>query len=244
MDFCKDHLELRDLASQPAISLQLHTESPKSALAVATICLRAATPQRRRTYDTEWTFALFSLFSNHETKILALGPPPACLMSTMMIFIWVMIRSAVNLGYMKDPFVHHFVRKPTKRPPLINRGYFARQTAIDTLIDGFLKAGGDTVKKQIISLGAGFDTRFFQLKSAVRRRPFFFFGGKNLISSPFVQGVASLARYVEVDFPEVVAAKVEIIKATQEVHGVIGTDLQCLPFTLHSSSSSSPPLCC
>ena len=85
----------------------------------------------------------------------------------MMIFIWVMIRSAVNLGYMKDPFVHHFVRKPTKRPPLINRGYFARQTAIDTLIDGFLKAGGDTVKKQIISLGAGFDTRFFQLKASV-----------------------------------------------------------------------------
>jgi hypothetical protein len=31
-------------------------------------------------------------------------------------------RSCVNKGYMKDDYVHHFVRRTTKRAPIINRG--------------------------------------------------------------------------------------------------------------------------
>jgi hypothetical protein len=31
-------------------------------------------------------------------------------------------RSAVRLGYVNDPFISYFVRKPQRRSPLINRG--------------------------------------------------------------------------------------------------------------------------
>jgi hypothetical protein len=31
-------------------------------------------------------------------------------------------RSCVELGYFQDDFVRHFVRRPQRRPPLINRG--------------------------------------------------------------------------------------------------------------------------
>lgn len=31
-------------------------------------------------------------------------------------------RSCTRLGYFQDDFVQHFVRRPSRRPPLINRG--------------------------------------------------------------------------------------------------------------------------
>ena len=31
-------------------------------------------------------------------------------------------RSCVNAGYFSDPFVKHFVRRPARRSPVINRG--------------------------------------------------------------------------------------------------------------------------
>ena len=31
-------------------------------------------------------------------------------------------RSAVNLGYFKDPFVQFFAKRPIRRSPIINRG--------------------------------------------------------------------------------------------------------------------------
>jgi len=33
-------------------------------------------------------------------------------------------RSAVDLGYLDDPFVKYFVKRPSRRPPLINRGSY------------------------------------------------------------------------------------------------------------------------
>lgn len=35
-------------------------------------------------------------------------------------------RSAVALGYFNDPFLRHFVTKPSRRTLLINRGYYIR----------------------------------------------------------------------------------------------------------------------
>jgi O-methyltransferase involved in polyketide biosynthesis len=58
-----------------------------------------------------------------------------------------------------------FVRKPSRRSPLINRGYYARVAAVQTLVSQFL----DHVKgnkAQIVSLGAGFDTTYFRMKNA------------------------------------------------------------------------------
>ncbi|KAI8545478.1 hypothetical protein RHMOL_Rhmol07G0042900 [Rhododendron molle] len=77
--------------------------------------------------------------------------------------------SCVKKGYMKDNYVHLFVRKPVRRAPIINRGYFARWAAFRQLLHQFLGCEKDNdkrgpTKKQILSLGAGFDTTFFQLQ--------------------------------------------------------------------------------
>ena len=75
--------------------------------------------------------------------------------------------SAANLGYVSDPFLGAFVRKPARRSPLINRGYYARVAAIQCIIQQFIDTahvdGGGRV--QVVSLGAGFDTTFFRLKN-------------------------------------------------------------------------------
>lgn len=78
--------------------------------------------------------------------------------------------SAVNLGYLDDPFASYFVSGPgTRRLPIINRGTYTRTTALDILIDAFLShanpAAPGEQTKQIISLGAGTDTRYFRLRA-------------------------------------------------------------------------------
>jgi len=105
-------------------------------------------------------------------------------------------RSAVQLGYMEDHFLHHFVKTPTRRPPIINRGiaawqlacvspntshsvscncalastgYFARHYLIERLVQAFLDMTDGPV--QLLTLGAGFDTRPFRYKVNVFALP-------------------------------------------------------------------------
>ncbi|KAL3137929.1 hypothetical protein ABBQ38_005176 [Trebouxia sp. C0009 RCD-2024] len=77
--------------------------------------------------------------------------------------------SCVKLGYCRDDYLQHFVRKSSRRSPLINRGYYSRQAALGRLLKQFLeisqnKQSGPT---QILSLGAGFDTTWFRLQVTV-----------------------------------------------------------------------------
>ncbi|KAK2768233.1 carboxy methyl transferase for protein phosphatase 2A [Arachnomyces sp. PD_36] len=77
--------------------------------------------------------------------------------------------SAVELGYLEDPFASALTANgpSSRRYPIINRGTFVRTTAIDELVSRFLNSGGsDGVRKQMISLGAGSDTRVFRLFSS------------------------------------------------------------------------------
>ncbi|XP_042430623.1 leucine carboxyl methyltransferase 1 homolog isoform X1 [Zingiber officinale] len=102
--------------------------------------------------------------------------------------------SCVKKGYMKDEYVHLFVRRPVRRAPIINRGYYARWAALRKLLLQFLKTERKTSddnhsKKQILSLGAGFDTTYFQLLD---------------------EGMAPHL-YVELDFKEVTSKKAAII---------------------------------
>jgi [phosphatase 2A protein]-leucine-carboxy methyltransferase len=46
-----------------------------------------------------------------------------------------------------------------RKPPLINVGTHHRTMALDLVVDRFLKEGG----KQVVSLGAGSDTRFWRI---------------------------------------------------------------------------------
>ncbi|KAK9815129.1 hypothetical protein WJX73_008299 [Symbiochloris irregularis] len=104
--------------------------------------------------------------------------------------------SCVQRGYFQDRFLQYFVRKATRRAPLINRGYFTRFSALQQLIQRFLTVPGQL---QIISLGAGYDTTWFRLME---------------------QGSAP-AHCFEVDFPEVTQRKAAIIGAQPELKRVL-----------------------
>ncbi|XP_059633844.1 leucine carboxyl methyltransferase 1 homolog isoform X1 [Cornus florida] len=113
--------------------------------------------------------------------------------------------SCVKKGYMKDDYIYLFVRRPVRRSPIINRGYFARWAALRKLLVQFLNCDKDTdekghTKKQILSLGAGFDTTFFQLQG---------------------EGQAPHL-YVELDFKEVTSKKAALIETCSLLRDKIG----------------------
>ncbi|OWM90811.1 hypothetical protein CDL15_Pgr011571 [Punica granatum] len=113
-------------------------------------------------------------------------------------------RSCVKKGYMKDDYIHLFVRRPVRRSPIINRGYFARWAALRKLLYQFLDSETEEkipLKKQILSLGAGFDTMYFQLKDEGR--------------APHL--------YVELDFKEVTSKKAAIIETSSQLREKLGT---------------------
>jgi len=107
--------------------------------------------------------------------------------------------SAVNLGYLQDPFAKYLCAStdgslPIRRYPIMNRGTYVRTTALDRMITLFLDSGSTAHRpptKQIISLGAGTDTRFFRLASSY----------SNIL-------------YHELDFPKVTKTKIDIIQKT------------------------------
>ena len=64
-------------------------------------------------------------------------------------------RSVERLYYANEQhFFRHFVKKPQRRSPLINRGYWLRMKAIDHVVELFLN---ETPAKQkiIVNLGCG-----------------------------------------------------------------------------------------
>jgi Leucine carboxyl methyltransferase len=73
--------------------------------------------------------------------------------------------SAVRKGYLIDRYIaalvpHAHLQQP--RPPLINIGTYLRARGIDDLLDDWFRLAGGR-KVQIVSLGAGSDTRFWRL---------------------------------------------------------------------------------
>ncbi|KAA8520442.1 hypothetical protein F0562_014698 [Nyssa sinensis] len=112
--------------------------------------------------------------------------------------------SCVKKGYMKDDYIHLFVRRPVRRSPIINRGYFARWAAFRKLLYQFLNEKNTDEKghinKQILSLGAGFDTTFFQLQEE----------GK----APYL--------YIELDFKEVTRKKATLIETCSQLRNKVG----------------------
>ncbi|RKP02532.1 hypothetical protein CXG81DRAFT_10697 [Caulochytrium protostelioides] len=96
--------------------------------------------------------------------------------------------SAVTAGYMEDPYAKVFVKRPPRKPPLINRGTYTRTLVLDQLMDAFVArfhAEAPATPVQIVSLGAGSDTRFFR-RAATWPQPFL---------------------YYEIDFPQITGRK-------------------------------------
>jgi tRNA wybutosine-synthesizing protein 4 len=109
-------------------------------------------------------------------------------------------RSAARSGYFADEYLAHFVKKPSRRSGLINRGYYIRVHAVREALRRFIAQHGG--KCQVLSLGAGFDTSFFVLAA---------------------EGV-TCHHYYEMDFPTVVQNKCTIIQHTPELQSLLGVD--------------------
>ncbi|KAL6715211.1 carboxy methyl transferase for protein phosphatase 2A [Lecanora helva] len=113
-------------------------------------------------------------------------------------------KSAVDLGYLDDPFAKYFVSgEGQRRFPIINRGTYVRTKAIDNLVETFVN-NEPTTKKQIISLGAGSDTRFFRLMSRTPDLTGIGYQRPNLV-------------YHEIDFPENTIEKLRPIHCTSDL---------------------------
>ncbi|XP_078514900.1 tRNA wybutosine-synthesizing protein 4 isoform X2 [Lissotriton helveticus] len=109
--------------------------------------------------------------------------------------------SMAALGYFPDDFLSCFVTKKTRRAPLINRGYYIRARAVDQCVRNFLLQTQESCRRQILSLGAGFDSLYFRLKS---------------------DGALKNAVVCEVDFPEVVRRKAALISRTKQLAELVG----------------------
>ncbi|RNA04745.1 leucine carboxyl methyltransferase 1 [Brachionus plicatilis] len=96
---------------------------------------------------------------------------------------------AISKGYWSDPYLKHFcgTHSSEHKPPEISRGYFARVNAIRSRVYKFIELFDNA---QVINLGAGYDTLFFDLTD------------KNF----------NFKKYIEIDFPRIVSSKIRLIR--------------------------------
>uniref|UniRef100_A0A674NKR6 tRNA wybutosine-synthesizing protein 4 n=1 Tax=Takifugu rubripes TaxID=31033 RepID=A0A674NKR6_TAKRU len=113
--------------------------------------------------------------------------------------------SAAAQGYFQDSFLQHFVCKTSRRTPLINRGYYVRWRAVDHCVKTFLHITGNVSRRQIVVLGAGFDSLYFRLHA---------------------DGALDGAVVFEVDFPDVTKRKAALIKGSPTLAEVFGPHLR------------------
>ncbi|KAG4304023.1 hypothetical protein PORY_002546 [Pneumocystis oryctolagi] len=106
-------------------------------------------------------------------------------------------RSAEYFGYpfSKNQYLRAFVKKPKRRSPTINRGYYIRCKAIDTVIQNFLSEK-NTVEKAIINLGCGYDPLPFRYIS---------------------ESTFNNVRFFDIDFPEIIENKKSIAEEDHEL---------------------------
>lgn len=107
---------------------------------------------------------------------------------------------AESLGYFKDPYCALLSKQRRKMFPVINRGTWARVHSIRQIIVRFVTQFREC---NIISLGAGFDSTYWWLKS---------------------QQIESKVTYIEIDYPDVIKKKLEAIKSKPLLKEMITED--------------------
>ncbi|KER22412.1 hypothetical protein T265_09491 [Opisthorchis viverrini] len=124
---------------------------------------------------------------------------------------------AVKRGYWKDPYMRYFCPVATSKPPEISRGYFIRTQAFKAITTLFIKTLG--CECQVVNLGAGSDTLYFQLKDA------------DIVPRKFV----------EVDLLHNVQRKVQLIRSKKLLGEVEEHAAMNLPPQGDSQSKMNPP---
>jgi len=82
--------------------------------------------------------------------------------------------SAASAGYFEDEFLVEFVEKQRRRASLINWGYYLRYKSLEATFEKIVKHFCDKDENfQILSVGAGFDTTFFNVNRYGQNFKFF-----------------------------------------------------------------------
>uniref|UniRef100_A0A3P8ZJF8 tRNA wybutosine-synthesizing protein 4 n=1 Tax=Esox lucius TaxID=8010 RepID=A0A3P8ZJF8_ESOLU len=109
--------------------------------------------------------------------------------------------SAATQGYFLDDYLKHFVCKVYRRAPLINRGYYVRWKAIDHCVKQFLRVTESCPRRQVLTLGAGFDSLYFRLHA---------------------EGALNGLVLFELDFPDVTRRKAALISNSTPLKECLG----------------------
>jgi tRNA wybutosine-synthesizing protein 4 len=126
--------------------------------------------------------------------------------------------SSISLNYFSDPFLPYFIpeRFRKRRSPLINRGYYARFAIFENTIQKFMSTW-PLEKHQIISLGGGWETTYFRMKSEER--------------APYL--------YVEVDLGPIVEQKATMIQSTPALLGCLTNPTFSTPKTTTTTTTTT-----
>ncbi|PBP23270.1 leucine carboxyl methyltransferase [Diplocarpon rosae] len=111
-------------------------------------------------------------------------------------------RSVERLYFANEPhFFRYFVKKPQRRSPLINRGYWLRMKAIDQAVCQFLKQDSPK-RKVVINLGCGYDPLPWQ---CITRYPDACVG----------------AMFIDVDYKDLMIKKRSVVQNTIELNSIL-----------------------
>ncbi|KAG4439789.1 hypothetical protein IFR05_004720 [Cadophora sp. M221] len=102
-------------------------------------------------------------------------------------------------------FFRYFVKKPQRRSPLINRGYWLRMRAIDQVVCQFLEQDSKN-QKVVINLGCGYDPLPWQ---CLERYP----------------AASKGAKFVDIDYRDLMLKKRAVIQTTAELNSML-TDIE------------------
>ncbi|KAK1775067.1 leucine carboxyl methyltransferase [Copromyces sp. CBS 386.78] len=132
--------------------------------------------------------------------------------------------SAVQVGYLDDPYAELFAQSgpgAARRLPIINRGTYARTTAIDKLVDKFLDDTESSADgRQIVSLGAGTDTRSLRL------------------FSPSASTSRKRVIYHEIDFPAMCEKKQRIVRGAPQLRSILSDPESVEELSQHGGGNS------
>ncbi|KAG0688068.1 tRNA methyltransferase ppm2 [Pichia californica] len=133
------------------------------------------------------------------------------------------------------PYFHYFVKKTPRRTPVINRGYWIRMKSIRMAIEKIIEQQPKNQRINIINLGCGYDPLPFQLLDDAK------FSNRNIYC-------------IDVDFPELIGYKSQMIKLAPELveligpevdaSGIPGIDIQTLKYATMGCDLTNRDLYC
>lgn len=106
-----------------------------------------------------------------------------------------------------NEYFKYFVRKPLRRSPCINRGYWLRLEAVKSRVDSIVEHTAGRVV--VVNLGCGYDPLPFQLLDP------------NNLQNTRYNGRLS---FVDIDYADLISTKINIIKQTDELKNIVGQE--------------------